>query len=840
MLPLLAKTRLDSTSNASPARSALGLARLHSVHAEAAMTATDFVSVLTSRELSPRKAGNGWESRCPGHEDRNASLSVSTGHDGKILLHCHAGCAVEIILGAIGLKKADLFPPKASNGKLARKPVIVATYDYTDEAGALLFQCVRFDPKDFRQRRPDPQNFGKWIWNLKGVRRVVYQLPEVISALKDGRTIFVLEGEKDCDALVNAGFAATCNPMGAAKWLPEHADTLSGAACVVIIADKDAPGRKHARVVAQSLHGVARQVKLLELPDRNGKPVKDAFDWLAVGGTADELRAIVSSAPEFTPAAEPERYKPGSVASEMLGSSEDGPAETPDESNLTAWIRGQIVKVLRGDSPQQAKRYLIASKVADALEKLGRFYFHADWRDFDSAMFFDAQRKRLERVRADAFGAWLSEWLNVNRADSLFKFITAAVETAALSGAQTTGILPESFWASRPDAIYLSNGDGNVVKISASGVQLTDNGTDGVLFPVGRTLAPWELTKPRDPFETCSLFRNAHCSASHGQDLLRLYFYSLPTNPRSKPPLCLVGEVGSGKTRLAKGFAELYGLPFVAAKVEDEAESNFWPAIDQGGIYTLDNADSKCRWLADALANASTDGCSQRRKLYTNAETVVLRARAWLCVTTCNPTFASDAGLADRLLVVRMERHGDETGDAILSDEIAAARDGALSHVATTLQKALADSTPTPASLNQRHPDFAAFAVKIGRALGREAKAIAALKAAEADKSAFCLENDSVGCALLAYLRESREFSGTAAELLPRLQAIDPELSLSAKPLSAKRLGKRISMLWPHLTKSLGFARRDKDRNGIAIFTLRHAGFAGFEEVISIKPLREE
>jgi hypothetical protein len=92
------------------------------------------------------------------------------------------------------------------------------------------------------------------------------------------------------------------------------------------------------------------------------------------------------------------------------------------------------------------------------------------------------------------------------------------------------------------------------------------------------------------------------------------------------------------------------------------------------------------------------------------------------------------------------------------------------------LQKALADTGPTPANLNARHPDFADFAVKIGRALGREKEAVQALRTAEADKSAFCLENDTIGAALLAYLREARDFTGTAAELAPKLIAADKDL----------------------------------------------------------------
>src|SRR5438552_820 len=121
--------------------------------------------------------------------------------------------------------------------------------------------------------------------------------------------------------------------------------------------------------------------------------------------------------------------------------------------SVTAWIRGEILLQLQNkEELPSSKNTAISKLVVTALERFGRFYFHADLRDFDSAMFFDSNRKRLERVRANAFAAWLSDWLAINRAGGLFKYIVAAVETAALSGARTTGILPESFWAVRPEA----------------------------------------------------------------------------------------------------------------------------------------------------------------------------------------------------------------------------------------------------------------------------------------------------------------------------------------------------------------------------------------------------
>src|SRR6516165_5667843 len=94
-------------------------------------------------------------------------------------------------------------------------PKIVKTYDYRDEIGELLFQVVRFEPKDFRQRRPGGCG---WIWKLGDARRVLYLLPELVKAVAAGQTIYIPEGEKDVDNLRAIGLAATTNPGGIKKW----------------------------------------------------------------------------------------------------------------------------------------------------------------------------------------------------------------------------------------------------------------------------------------------------------------------------------------------------------------------------------------------------------------------------------------------------------------------------------------------------------------------------------------------------------------------------------------------------------------------------------------------
>jgi hypothetical protein len=750
---------------------------------------------------------NQWTATCPGHPDHNPSLCISMGADGRVLIHDQGGCPIEKVLAAVGLKMSDLFnnpvfvtdahKPHRNNGNGSH---IVAEYDYTDEKGKLLFQVVRRNPKGFSQRRPDVE--GGWINDVKSVRRVLFRLVDIPAAIEDGKTICIVEGEKDVLAMEKHEFHATCNPGGVGKWKASYSESLRGAD-VVIIADKDEPGRKHAQDVAASLNGKAKRVRVIELPDIDGKPVKDAADFFDAGGTSEQLLEIAKAAPDWAPQ---------ECNIEPLGDASD---------EVKAGIREGMLKIMQEHLPQNIKQVRIAQFVEGALSKFGQFYYHQELRDFDSAMFFNSHDKVLSRLRSDAFAAWLSKLLVINRTDLLFRFVMSAVETRALSPEHSTGIIPEKFWAARPGALYLSSGPGQMCKITAERVEFVDNGTDDVLFSAGRTLQPWKLTKPLDPFKVCRIFRDLHAEDEHGPDLLRLWLYSLPTNPKSKPPLCLPGEVGSGKTRLAKAITELYGAPFHALKPDDRKEGDFWASIHQGGILILDNVDTPCKWMADAVANASTDGCSQQRKLYTNDGTVTLRPNACLVVTTANPTMANDSGLADRLVIVRMERRDSYTSDSKLSDEIESSRDACLSHICFTLQKALGDTRKTPGGLNARFPDFACFAVRIGRALDMEQQAIAALKAAEADKASFCLENDSIACALTAYLNQHGRFRGTSANLAEKLLEMDPELGGRQGKLSPKKVTKRLAALWPHLQSALQASKQLDRHDKVLVFTFK-------------------
>jgi hypothetical protein len=182
-----------------------------------------------ARALGGEVSGNQVLAPGPGHSPEDRSLCVKLGTNGGFVVFSHAGddtfhCK-DHVRERLGL------PPFKGNGK-ANGRTVLAKYDYTDESGELLFQVVRFAPKDFRQRRPNGN--GEWNWKLDGVRRVLYRLPAITEAIANGQPVFIAEGEKAVDALVKIGVPATCSPMGAGKWRDTYSEYLKGADVIIL------------------------------------------------------------------------------------------------------------------------------------------------------------------------------------------------------------------------------------------------------------------------------------------------------------------------------------------------------------------------------------------------------------------------------------------------------------------------------------------------------------------------------------------------------------------------------------------------------------------------------
>jgi putative DNA primase/helicase len=198
------------------------------------------------------------------------------------------------------LRREGFLPPRESLKQAEPKsPRFVCAYNYCDANGVLIHQTVRYDPKTFRQRRPNPET-NDWIWNLDGVQPVLYRLRDVLTAVAAGRRIFICEGEKDADSVAALGLVATTNVGGAKKWRAEYNETLRDAH-VVLLPHNDDPGRAHVGQVAAALNGVAASIRVLDIAEHwpDCSPKSDISDWLAAGGTAEKLKALVGGLPSF-------------------------------------------------------------------------------------------------------------------------------------------------------------------------------------------------------------------------------------------------------------------------------------------------------------------------------------------------------------------------------------------------------------------------------------------------------------------------------------------------------------------------------------------------------------
>lgn len=286
------------------------------------MRIEDFVDLLEARGKEVKRKPGYFEACCPAHDDKSPSLWVKEGADGAILIACRAGCDKGQILASLGLKWADLFPPRPPKwtGKHIETERVGKdiVYAYEIEPGQTLFEVVRQNllkrnketgeerhSKRFMQRRKvGPRNVWRleegWVrWEGKGtifeaqkekpddgyewaycppILRVLFRLPQVLEECRRGGTVWLCEGEKDALALVEAGVCASCNSQGAGKWEPQYTDMLAGAGEVVICLDNDGPGVNHARMVGDEL-GKAGLAVSYRLPAKG----KDAADHLGAG-----------------------------------------------------------------------------------------------------------------------------------------------------------------------------------------------------------------------------------------------------------------------------------------------------------------------------------------------------------------------------------------------------------------------------------------------------------------------------------------------------------------------------------------------------------------------------
>ena len=244
---------------------------------------------ILSRLQGVNGGGGQWSARCPAHDDKRQSLSISQGKDGQVLLKCHAGCTVESITSALGIEVKDLFQHQE------QRPHVVATYTYPTSA-----QKLRYSDKHFSWRHPDGK--GGWVYNRKGVPHSLYVAGDLSGV------VCVCVGEKDCDSLHKLGYDAVTGEDGAGpgKWRKEYTEQLKGLS-VVIFQDNDQVGRDYAQETAVALSKVCPLVKVLDLarmwssiPEHGD--VSDLIAHFGPEKAVEMITALIDQTLQWTPA----------------------------------------------------------------------------------------------------------------------------------------------------------------------------------------------------------------------------------------------------------------------------------------------------------------------------------------------------------------------------------------------------------------------------------------------------------------------------------------------------------------------------------------------------------
>jgi len=600
----------------------------------------DPINTVLDRLDGVKQTGAGeYTARCPAHDDRSPSLSVGIGDDGRVLLNCHAGCTPESVVRAAGLEWPDLFPGDASGdwGPFDDCADEVDVYPYRDDAGNVSFEVVRFEVTDRAHPAYGEKTFIQRVpgegWGRKkhGVEPLLYRLPDVIDAAVDGRGVFVVEGEKDVHTLEDWGFVATCNPQGAGAWKPAYTEALRGAV-VYIIPDNDDEGRKHARRVARDLHDVTESVRIVELDDV--PPKGDVTDWQDRGHTAEELRALVQNADEWTPQRDVAEHGPaGTNGKAPAKTTEKTESETQAQTLLRLAEPAELWQSPEGDSyatfPAKGARRTAPLRRKPFRQWLRRRFYHEQGKPPGSQALQDA----IDTLDAD-----------VEFGDAVHDVHLRVAGDAA---------------AEKRVYVDLGSRSWEAVEITPDGWQTTAKPS----ARFRRVKSMQALPKPDgsgDPSADLNRLRD-HVRVRSDADFALLCAWLVQAlNPSGPyPVLVITGEQGSGKSLTAEFIRDLVDPSGVPTASAPHKERDLIVSAENSWVLNFDNMSGVRPWLSDALCRLATGGGFRARKLYSDSEEAVFYNQRPIILNGIED-MTGRPDLADRAIVINLDTIPEE------------------------------------------------------------------------------------------------------------------------------------------------------------------------------------
>jgi hypothetical protein len=367
--------------------------------------------------------------------------------------------------------------------------------------------------------------------------------------------------------------------------------------------------------------------------------------------------------------------------------------------------------------------------------------------------------------------------------DEVFKTAVTAIRLAATQRGKATTVHSFSHYDRTRGCVYLFDQKENVYRISSTTIDRVANGTDDALFRKSCKTSKFTIALERYG-EQCQLgqillegvrVRENFLSRREQEQLVETWALAMlfPVLFPTRPILALVGEKGSGKTSVGRALGRIYfGRDFQVIALEGD-ERDCDAAITSEHYAVLDNADCELRWIEDKLAVVATGGAIKRRRYYTTNQLVEYPITAFVAITSRTPHFRRE-DVADRLLVIEVERLPQFESESVRLERLDSRRDEIMTSVARRVQeilKAFAANGGKQFKTEFRMADFADFAFKGTTSDGAQKELAATLARLMQQQLAFTTEGEPLFELLDSWLENKANVGKlvTAAQLFADL-----------------------------------------------------------------------
>jgi hypothetical protein len=701
-----------------------------------------------------RPCGDGWEARCPAHEDNRASLTIGNGDNGSVVFHCQTGCKQGDVVRALGLKMRDLFPrkgddPRAPKRKPAKAPGkpkrwrSKPTYVYHDADGSPVYGVVRRKDKAFPQCHWDATD-RCWRSGRNATAALPYHLPKLLEARRGVvddvgvllPEIWITEGEKDVESLERHGFVAT-TISGGARNIGKEAATLARyleAASVVLCGDADEPGRRAMSAVGDALAAVADDVRVIDLAPYVG-PGGDVTDYLE-DHTADELRQLATSAPRFEPTAkieedEGEEYEPNN--DDDRSSMKEALLALVDNLELFhdgAAAFASVTIPERGDVAEHTEHL----RVCDARRKPTAAF--EEWLRFAHYRHVKASNGKLNSPSDSAI-----------REVSQLVAVRARYEGPSRSTHRRI--------AEHDGKVYVDMGDPawRAFEVDAEGWRIVSKPPVAFERRSGMRAFP-DPERGGSLNELATLINAGAPDGDNFRFAVAWIVSALLPPPCDYAILAIRAEQGSGKSWMMERLRDLTDPADVPTSGLPREERDLAISAHNSWVLSYSNISSVPLWASDGLARIATGGGFRVRANYSDDEEAAFSSVRPIMLEGISE-FIGKGDLADRAVRLSLPPLLDTSDKATLGARWAAAYPRILGAVLDALSGVLRELPTTKPNFRVRMADFARQSVALERVLGWEPDWFRdAYLANRRDGQQSALESSPIGDAMLAFVEQ--------------------------------------------------------------------------------------